>query len=34
VHAEGIAAGELMHGPLTLMDKNAVVFVLNPEDKT
>ena len=34
VHAEGIAAGELMHGPLALMDKNAVVFVLNPDDKT
>lgn len=34
VHAEGIAAGELKHGPLALMDKNAVVFVLNPEDKT
>jgi glucosamine--fructose-6-phosphate aminotransferase (isomerizing) len=34
VHAEGIAAGELKHGPLALMDKNAVVFVLNPNDKT
>ena len=34
VHAEGIAAGELKHGPLALMDRNAVVFVLNPEDKT
>jgi glutamine---fructose-6-phosphate transaminase (isomerizing) len=34
VHAEGIAAGELKHGPLALMDKNAVVFVLNPYDKT
>ena len=34
VHAEGIAAGELKHGPLALMDKNAYVFVLNPEDKT
>jgi glucosamine--fructose-6-phosphate aminotransferase (isomerizing) len=34
VHAEGIAAGELKHGPLALMDKNAVVFVLNPDDKT
>jgi glucosamine--fructose-6-phosphate aminotransferase (isomerizing) len=33
VHAEGIAAGELKHGPLALMDKNAVVLVLNP-DKT
>jgi glutamine---fructose-6-phosphate transaminase (isomerizing) len=34
VHAEGIAAGELKHGPLALMDKNASVFVLNPQDKT
>src|SRR5919199_213670 len=34
VHAEGIAAGELKHGPLALMDKNAVVFVFNPDDKT
>jgi glucosamine--fructose-6-phosphate aminotransferase (isomerizing) len=34
VHAEGIAAGELKHGPLALMDRNAVVFVLNPEDET
>jgi glutamine---fructose-6-phosphate transaminase (isomerizing) len=34
VHAEGIAAGELKHGPLALMDKNAVVFVLNPDDET
>jgi glucosamine--fructose-6-phosphate aminotransferase (isomerizing) len=34
VHAEGIAAGELKHGPLALMDKNAVVFVINPEDGT
>jgi glutamine---fructose-6-phosphate transaminase (isomerizing) len=34
VHAEGIAAGELKHGPLALMDKNALVFILNPDDKT
>jgi glucosamine--fructose-6-phosphate aminotransferase (isomerizing) len=34
VHAEGIAAGELKHGPLALMDKNAYVFVINPDDKT
>jgi glucosamine--fructose-6-phosphate aminotransferase (isomerizing) len=34
VHAEGIAAGELKHGPLALMDRNAVVFVINPEDGT
>jgi glucosamine--fructose-6-phosphate aminotransferase (isomerizing) len=34
VHAEGIAAGELKHGPLALMDRNAIVFVINPEDGT
>ncbi|HEX2013903.1 MAG TPA: SIS domain-containing protein, partial [Nitrososphaera sp.] len=34
VHAEGIAAGELKHGPLALIDKNAVVFVINPDDST
>lgn len=34
VHAEGIAAGELKHGPLALMDKNVAVFVINPDDKT
>jgi glutamine---fructose-6-phosphate transaminase (isomerizing) len=34
VHAEGIAAGELKHGPLALMDKNAYVLVLNPDDVT
>ena len=34
VHAEGIAAGELKHGPLALMDSNAYVIVLNPRDET
>ena len=34
VHAEGIAGEEAKHGPLALMDKNAVVFVLNPDDRT
>jgi glucosamine--fructose-6-phosphate aminotransferase (isomerizing) len=34
VHAEGIAAGELKHGPLALMDSNALVIVLNPHDDT
>ncbi|HZT35375.1 MAG TPA: SIS domain-containing protein, partial [Nitrososphaera sp.] len=34
VHAEGIAAGELKHGPLALMDTNALVIVLNLQDKT
>jgi glucosamine--fructose-6-phosphate aminotransferase (isomerizing) len=34
VHAEGIPAGELKHGPLALMDENAIVIILNPEDET
>jgi glutamine---fructose-6-phosphate transaminase (isomerizing) len=34
VHAEGIAAGELKHGPLALMDKNSIVVVINPPDAT
>jgi glucosamine--fructose-6-phosphate aminotransferase (isomerizing) len=34
VHAEGIPAGELKHGPLALMDKNSCVIVLNPKDST
>ncbi|HKR74204.1 MAG TPA: glutamine--fructose-6-phosphate transaminase (isomerizing) [Candidatus Nitrosocosmicus sp.] len=34
IHAEGIAAGELKHGPLALIDKESVVIVLNPNDET
>jgi glutamine---fructose-6-phosphate transaminase (isomerizing) len=34
VHAEGIPAGELKHGPLALIDKNSCVLVLNPNDST
>ena len=34
VHAEGIAAGELKHGPLALMDKNTFVIIINPHDAT
>jgi glutamine---fructose-6-phosphate transaminase (isomerizing) len=34
VHAEGIPAGELKHGPLALIDKNSCVLVLNPKDST
>ncbi|MEE8132802.1 MAG: glutamine--fructose-6-phosphate transaminase (isomerizing) [Nitrososphaerales archaeon] len=34
VHAEGIPAGELKHGPLALMDENTTVVMLNPEDET
>ena len=34
VHAEGIAAGELKHGPLALMEKNTFVIIINPHDAT
>ena len=34
IHAEGIAAGELKHGPLALIDKNSIVIVVNPQDAT
>ena len=34
VHAEGIAAGELKHGPLALMEKNTFVIMINPHDET
>ncbi len=34
VHAEGVAAGELKHGPLALMEKNTLVILLNPLDGT
>lgn len=34
VHAEGVAAGELKHGPLALMEKNTVVIILSPVDAT
>jgi len=32
IHAEGIAGGELKHGPLALMDSNVFVIIINPED--
>jgi len=32
VHAEGIAGGELKHGPLALMDESVYVIVINPGD--
>ncbi|MGI9565581.1 MAG: glutamine--fructose-6-phosphate transaminase (isomerizing) [Nitrosopumilus sp.] len=32
VHAEGIAGGELKHGPLALMDSSTYVIVINPDD--
>jgi len=34
IHAEGIAAGELKHGPLALIDSKSLVIVLNPIDDT
>jgi glutamine---fructose-6-phosphate transaminase (isomerizing) len=34
IHAEGMVAGELKHGPLALIDKNTYVIVINPEDRT
>jgi glucosamine--fructose-6-phosphate aminotransferase (isomerizing) len=34
VHAEGIAAGEIKHGPLALIEKNTYVIVINPSDST
>ena len=34
VHAEGIAAGEIKHGPLAMIELNTIVIVLNPEDET
>ena len=32
VHTEGIAAGELKHGPLALIDRNSYVLLVNPDD--
>jgi glucosamine--fructose-6-phosphate aminotransferase (isomerizing) len=34
IHAEGLAGGELKHGPLALMDSNAFVIIINPNDST
>lgn len=34
IHAEGMAAGELKHGTLALIDDRTPVVVLNPEDDT
>ena len=34
IHAEGIPAGELKHGPLALMDSNVYVIIINPDDST
>ena len=34
IHAEGLAGGELKHGPLALMDTNSYVLIINPNDST
>jgi glucosamine--fructose-6-phosphate aminotransferase (isomerizing) len=34
IHAEGIAAGEIKHGPLALIDNSSIVIVINPKDNT
>jgi len=34
IPTEGIAAGELKHGPLALMDESACVIALNPHDSS
>ena len=34
IHAEGIAGGELKHGPLALMDSSSHVVIINPSDST
>ena len=34
IHAEGIAGGELKHGPLALMDSKVFVIIINPNDMT
>jgi glucosamine--fructose-6-phosphate aminotransferase (isomerizing) len=34
IHAEGVAAGELKHGPLALVDDSMPVFVIAPTDAT
>ena len=34
IHAEGIAGGELKHGPLALMDSSVFVIIINPDDST
>jgi glutamine---fructose-6-phosphate transaminase (isomerizing) len=34
VHAEGMAAGEIKHGRLALINNNSIVVVVNPTDNT
>ena len=34
IHAEGLAAGELKHGPLALIEKGTMCIVFLPDDET
>ena len=34
IHAEGMAAGELKHGALALIDNSSIVIVIHPNDST
>jgi glucosamine--fructose-6-phosphate aminotransferase (isomerizing) len=34
IHAEGMTAGELKHGPLALIESNSYVIIINPNDTT
>jgi glucosamine--fructose-6-phosphate aminotransferase (isomerizing) len=34
IHAEGLAGGDLKHGPIALIDKGTPVIIFNPEDET
>lgn len=34
IHAEGLAAGELKHGPISLIDKNFPIVAIAPDDLT
>jgi glucosamine--fructose-6-phosphate aminotransferase (isomerizing) len=34
IHAEGLAGGELKHGPLALIDESSYVILLHPSDET
>jgi glucosamine--fructose-6-phosphate aminotransferase (isomerizing) len=34
IHAEGLAAGELKHGPLALIEKGTPLVLINPKDET
>jgi len=34
IHAEGMTAGELKHGPLALIERSTFVIIINPSDRT